>query len=68
MSEFYSSTIRVDRKTFAVSTHFDSSDDKDYWLSRTPYERLRHMALLRRINYGRRATERLQRVLEFAER
>lgn len=49
---------------------FEEADkqDKEYWLSRTPLERLQHMELLRRINYGSNATARFQRVLEITER
>ena len=60
--------LKVDRNAFAVTSLMDEPDDKAYWLSRTPHERLRQMELLRRINYGYRATIRLQRVLEFAQR
>ncbi len=60
--------LKVDRNAFAVASLMDEPDDKAYWLSRTPHERLRQMELLRRINYGYRATIRLQRVLEFAQR
>ncbi len=62
------SSLKVDRTVFTVTPLTDVSDEKAYWLSRTPYERLRHIELLRRINYGHRATARLQRVLEFAQR
>lgn len=60
--------LKVDRSAVSVFTSFEEADaaDKAYWLSRTPHERLRHMEVLRRINYGYRATERLQRVLELA--
>jgi hypothetical protein len=60
----------LDRSAFAAFSSFAEADaaDKAYWLSRTPHERLRHMETLRRMNYGSRATERLQRVLEFATR
>ena len=43
-------------------------EDKEYWLSKSPYERLQHIELLRRINYGSDAAARLQRVLEITER
>lgn len=43
---------------------FDDPDDIRYWHSRTPEERLRHVETLRRLHYGIRATEGLQRVLE----
>lgn len=68
MKELPAPYTAVDRSAFSVSTSFDNTDEKEYWLSRTPQERLQHMELLRRINYGHRATERLQRVLEIAER
>jgi len=61
---------RIDRTAFSVVSSFEEADkqDKEYWLSRTPYERLQYMELLRRINYGSVAATRLQRVLEVAER
>jgi len=59
---------RVDRSVVTVKNRFDDHDDKVYWWSRTPDERLRYMELLRRINYGDQATARLQRVLEITQR
>lgn len=59
--------LKVDRLVFSISSEFDDEDQRMYWLSRTPYERLHHMEVLRRINYGDQATVRLQRVLELAE-
>jgi hypothetical protein len=61
---------RMDKTAFSVVSSFEEADkeDKKYWFSRTPIERLRHMELLRRINYGSNATARLQRVLEIIER
>jgi hypothetical protein len=59
-------TVKLDKTTLTVAPLFDESDEKAYWLSRTPQERLRHIEVLRRINYGHRATIRLERVLELA--
>jgi hypothetical protein len=61
---------RLNRTIFKVFSSFEDADreDKEYWLSRTPQERLQYMELLRRINHGSAATARLQRVLEIAER
>ena len=61
---------KLDRTAFSVVSSFEEADkqDREYWLSRTPYERLQYMELLRRINYGPDATTRLQRVLKIAER
>jgi len=61
---------KMNKKVVSVISSFEEADrqDKEYWLSRTPLERLQHMELLRRINYGPNATARLQRVLEIAER
>ncbi|QLQ07564.1 MAG: hypothetical protein HZY76_17115 [Anaerolineae bacterium] len=66
-SETMLDELKIDRQVFLVSTEFDDEERKNYWLSRTPYERLRHVEVLRRINYGDQATGRLQRVLELAE-
>ena len=61
---------KMDKTAFSVLSSFEEADkrDKEYWLARTPLERLQYMELLRRINYGSNATARLQRVLEIAER
>jgi hypothetical protein len=46
-------------------TGFDQSDEKSYWLSKTPYKRLEAVELMRRIFYGYDPSgTRLQRVLE----
>ena len=60
---------KLDRTALSVVSSFEEADkqDREYWLSRTPYERLQYMELLRRINYGSVTTTRLQRVLEIAE-
>jgi hypothetical protein len=61
------STDSVDRSAFSVVTLGDSRDELQYWLTRTPQERLHHIERLRQINYGHRASERLQRVLAVVE-
>ena len=60
--------LKIDRKAFSVGDLTEPSDEKAYWLVRTPAERLKQVEILRRINYGHRATVRLQRVLEITER
>ena len=62
------SSFKVDRKALSVASLQDETDERVYWHSRTPQERLRQVEMLRRINYGHRATARLQRVLEITER
>jgi hypothetical protein len=59
--------IKLDKRYFSVASLSDQLDDKGYWFSKDPIERMRHIEVLRRINYGHGATSRLQRVLEFAE-
>jgi hypothetical protein len=61
-------SLKVDRKAFTVASLADESDEKAYWHSRTPHERLRQIEILRRINYGDQAAARLQRVLEVTQR
>lgn len=60
-------SLKLDKTVFSVTSRFDDDDEKAYWRSRTPHERLLHMEVLRRINYGDKATERLQKVLEIVE-
>ena len=68
MNHILHTNLKIDRTAFSVASLTDVSDEKVYWLARTPYERLKQVEILRRINYGNRATARLQRVLEVTER
>ncbi|MBL7190407.1 hypothetical protein ISS30_01835 [bacterium] len=58
---------RVSREHFSV-VPLDHRSDEKYWQSRSVEERLEHLELLRRINYGDAAAGRLQRVFEVGER
>lgn len=61
-------TPKVDRTVIVISTLGDDPDEKTYWLSKTPEERLQALELIRQTLYGYTlATARLQRVLEVAE-
>jgi len=60
-------SLKIDKIAFAVTSLFDESDDKDYWLSKTPYERLEAVELMRQIIYGYNPSSRLQRVLAVAQ-
>ena len=60
---------KVQRDALKVASILDQSDDKSYWLSRTPYERLQAVELMRQIIYGYDpSATRLQRVLEITQR
>ncbi|MXV77990.1 hypothetical protein F4083_06300 [Candidatus Poribacteria bacterium] len=60
--------FRIDRSKLSVTSLFDTSDDKEYWLSKTPQERLAALELMRQINYGYDpTTARLERVFEIVE-
>jgi hypothetical protein len=58
---------RLDRTAFSVSSSFAEAEAETaaWWRSRSPEERLRQVEELRRMNYGKLATGRMQRVLEF---
>ena len=59
---------KMDKTAFSVTTLFEKSGDKEYWLSKTPQERLVALELMRQLNYGYDpTTARLQRILEIAE-
>ena len=61
---------KLDRTAFSVIPLEEAdSDEMEYWLSKTPYERLDALEILRQIFYGYDpTTTRLQRVLEITER
>jgi hypothetical protein len=60
--------FRVDKTAFSVVSLFDESDEKEYWRSKTPYERLQALELMRQVIYGYKpATVRFQRIFEVAE-
>jgi hypothetical protein len=62
-------TAKIDKKAFSTASLLEPSDEKAYWLSKTPYERLQAVELMRQIVYGYDpSTSRLQRVLEIAQR
>lgn len=61
--------LKLKKKVFTVAALTDPPDDRDYWFSLTPHERLRIVEALRRINYGtHQSTARLQRILEITQR
>lgn len=63
------SSIKLDKTVFSAGRLSEGSDEKAYWLERTPQERLQAVELMRQINYGYDpATEGLQRVLEITQR
>jgi hypothetical protein len=60
---------RLDRSKLSVGSLDEPSDEKAFWLSKTPAERLRALEYLRQVAYGYDPdTTRLQRVLEVAQR
>ncbi len=62
-------SVKIDRKAFSVGSLREPSDERAYWLSKTPYERLQAAELMRQVVYGYDpSTTRLQRVLEIAQR
>ena len=60
---------RVDRAAWSVVSLDAGDSELEYWLSRTPQDRLKALEQVRQTVYGYAlATARLQRVLEIAER
>jgi hypothetical protein len=59
---------KVRRDAFSVGSLSDQSDEKAYWLSKTPRERMEAVELMRQIIYGYDpSVTRLQRVLEIVQ-
>jgi len=62
-------SLKLNKTALTVASLADQSDDKQYWHSKSPYERLQAVETLRQLNYGyRQSTARLQRVLEVTQR
>ena len=61
---------RMDKTVFSVISLEEADDDEaEFWLSKTPHERLEALEILRQIFYGYDpAATRLQRFFEIAER
>ena len=61
---------RLDKTVFSIVSLEDADNDEvEFWLSKTPYERLDALETLRQIFYGYNpTTTRLQRIFEIAER
>ena len=61
-------TFKMDKGALSIISLPEESDEREYWHSKTPYERLESIELMRQINYGYDpTTTRLQRVLEIAQ-
>lgn len=60
---------RINKSAFDIIALTDDSGDKEFWLSKTPDERMLALELMRQINYNYDPlTDRLQRVFEVIER
>ena len=61
--------FRMDKAAFSVVTLSEADDERGYWLSKTPQERLQALEFIRQVLYGYNpATTRLQRVFEVVKR
>lgn len=58
--------LKLDKTKIKIGGRIENSvaDEIAYWQKTTVQKRLQHIERLRRINYGIRATERLQRVIQ----
>jgi hypothetical protein len=65
-SDPFLAKARLER-VLTVTDLAEPGNDRDYWLRQSIHARLHHMELLRRINYGKAATGRLQRLLEVVQ-
>jgi hypothetical protein len=63
----FENMLKINKTKFIITSLTDEPDDKTYWLSQTPEKRIHHIELLRMMNYGAKASSRLQRFFEVAE-
>ena len=60
---------RLDRSAFAITSIEEAPEDKQFWIMKTPAERLAVLEFMRQVMYGYDpATARLQRVLTITQR
>ncbi|RMD92094.1 MAG: hypothetical protein D6814_17435 [Calditrichaeota bacterium] len=60
--------LKLDKTSFSIASLFDESDEKQYWISKSPHERLQALEIIRQRVYGYDpSTSRLQRVLSIVE-
>ena len=57
-------------RKISISSSFEEIEleDKSFWISQKPMKRLQHIEVLRKINYGKEASKRLQRFFEVTKR
>lgn len=59
---------RLNKKIVSVTSLDDIEEEKKYWISKSPLERIEAIEINRRMIYGKdRVTSRLQRFFETAE-
>lgn len=62
------SHIKMDKPAFSVTTLSEKTNDKEYWQSKTPQERMQALEIMRQINYGYDpTTARMEKVLEIVQ-
>ncbi len=62
-------TLRMDKTKFSITRLGDDSVERKYWHSKTPYERLIAVEVMRQIAYGYDpSTARLERVYSITQR
>lgn len=67
MQNLFEENLKLDKTKISVSNLFDNTEEKQFWLSRTPQERLAQVERLRRIAFGEEATKRMKKVLEIVQ-
>jgi hypothetical protein len=56
--------FKLDKRAFIVARRYDPPDDRGYWHSRTPAERLQAVEFYRQINFGAAREGRIQKLIE----
>lgn len=67
MQNLFEEDLKLDKTKISVSDSFEDSEEKKYWHSRSPLERLAHVERLRQIAYGEEAMRRMKKVLEIIQ-
>ena len=67
-NKFKMKNFKIDKSAFSIGSIHDEGDEKEYWLSKSPQERIEAIEIMWQIIYGYNpSTNRLQRFFEITE-
>ena len=67
-NKFKMKNFKIDKSAFSIGSIHDEGDEKEYWLSKSPQERIEAIEIMWQIIYGYKpSNDQLQRFFEITE-